>query len=130
MGRHVGEGPAVVEHLRTAVYDGDKSSHSRSLIEAYRASNYFDITEYVSKEEDLAYLMDHGDVRGALVIPAGYGQQMVAQEQADVAFLIDGSDPTVANTAFGASQGVGQAITIEMMRNPRSRQGSGLLLSL
>ncbi len=104
-----------VEHLRTAVYDGDKSHQSRDLIEAYRASNYFDIVEYVGREEDLAYLIDHGDVRGALVIPAGYGQQMTAQEQADVAFLIDGSDPIVANTAFAAAQGVGQAVTIELI---------------
>lgn len=104
-----------VEHLRTAVYDGDKSAHSRDLIAAYQSSNYFDIVQYVEKEDDVAYLIDRGDVRGALIIPAGYGQQIVAQEQADVAFLIDGSDPTVANTAFGASQGVGQALTIQMI---------------
>ena len=104
-----------VEHLRTAVYDGDKSPHSRALINTYQASNYFDIVEYVEREEDLVFMIDHGDVRGALVIPAGYGQQMVALEQADVAFLIDGSDPIVANTAFAASQGVGQALTIELI---------------
>ena len=54
-------------------------------------------------------------MRGALVIPAGYGQKMAAREQANAAFLIDGSDPTVANTAFGASQGVGQAITVDLI---------------
>ncbi|HXV42090.1 MAG TPA: ABC transporter permease, partial [Anaerolineae bacterium] len=30
-----------IEHLRIAVYDGDKSAQSRSLIESYRASNSF-----------------------------------------------------------------------------------------
>jgi ABC-2 type transport system permease protein len=104
-----------IEHLRTAVYDGDKSLQSRNLIEAYQASNYFDIVKYVAQEADLAYLIDRGDVRGALVIPAGYGQQMVAQEQADVAFLIDGADPTVANTVFAASQQVGQAVSIKLI---------------
>ncbi len=110
-----------IEHLRTAVYDGDKSSQSRALIEAYRASNYFDIVKYVVKEDDVAYLIDHGDVRSALVIPAGYGRQMAAQEQADVAFLIDGSDPTVANTVFAASQSVGQAVTIKLIEQRLGR---------
>jgi ABC-2 type transport system permease protein len=104
-----------IEHLRTAVYDGDKSAQSRNLIETYRASNSFDIVEYVAREEDLVYLIDRGDVRGALVIPAGYGQKMAAQEKAEVAFLIDGSDPTAANTVFSASQRVGQAITVKLI---------------
>jgi len=101
-----------IEHLRTAVYDADKSPQSRDLIEAYAASNYFDIVEYAENEADLAYLIDHGDVRSALVIPADYGRQMAAHERTDVAFLIDGSDPTVANTVFAASQQVGQAVSI------------------
>jgi len=102
-----------IEHLRTAVYDGDRTPQSRSLIDAYQTSNYFDIVAYVDKEDDLAYLIDHGDVRGALVIPAGYGQKMAAGQPTNVAFLVDGSDPTVANTAFATSQQVGQAISIK-----------------
>jgi ABC-2 type transport system permease protein len=31
-----------VEQLRTAILDGDKSLASRKLVDAYRASNYFD----------------------------------------------------------------------------------------
>jgi ABC-2 type transport system permease protein len=105
-----------IEHLRTAVYDADKSPQSRDLIEAYAASNYFDIVEYADREEELAYLIDHGDVRSALIIPAGYGRQMAANERADVAFLIDGSDPTVANTVFAASQLVGQVVSLDTIQ--------------
>lgn len=108
-------GTTDVKHLRTAVYDGDKTSQSRDLIAAYQASNYFDIVSYVEREDDLARLIDHGDVRGALVIPAGYGKDMAAQKRTDVAFLIDGSDPTVANTVFAASQQVGQSISNQLI---------------
>lgn len=104
-----------IEHLRLAVYDGDKSSQSRHLIEAYRASNAFDIVKYVTREDDLTYLIDHGDVRGALIIPAGYGRDMSIQKRTEVAFLIDGSDPTAANTIFAASQSVGQSITVKLI---------------
>ena len=104
-----------VEHLRTAVYDGDKTPQSRDLITAYQTSNYFNIVAYVNREDDLTYLIDHGDVRSALVIPTGYGQDMVSGKRTEVAFLIDGSDPTVANTVFAASQQVGQAISTKII---------------
>ncbi len=105
-----------IDHLRTAVYDADKSQYSRDLIEAYQASNYFDIVAHVEHKDELTYLIDHGDVRGALIIPAGYGHQMAAGERVDVAFLIDGSDPAVANTVFSASQQVGQAVSIKTLQ--------------
>ncbi|MEW5960370.1 MAG: ABC transporter permease [Chloroflexota bacterium] len=104
-----------IKHLRTAVYDADKTPQSRDLIEAYQSSNYFDIVAYVEREEDLRYLVDHDDVRSALVIPAGFGRQIAAGERTDVAFIIDGSDPGVANTVFGASQLVGQAVSIRTL---------------
>ena len=104
-------GTTDVDHLRTAVYDADKTRQSRDLITAYQSSNYFDIIHYANSEAALATLIDHGEVRGALIVPAGYGRKMAAGEPTNVAFLIDGSDPTVANTAFSASQLVGQSIS-------------------
>ena len=104
-----------IEHLRTAVFDGDKSSASRELIEAYRASNYFDITIYVESEVQLEHLIDNGQVRAGLMIPAGYGEELATGGQAQVAFVIDGSDPNVANTVYSASQSVGQAQSMRIM---------------
>ncbi|GAB4542597.1 MAG: ABC transporter permease [Anaerolineae bacterium] len=104
-----------VEHLRTAVVDGDRSAASRELIDAYRASNYFDITQYVEAEWQLESLVDSGQVRAGLIIPAGYGEAVANGEQAQIAFVIDGSDPSVANTVFAASQSVGQAQSLRIM---------------
>ncbi len=104
-----------IEHLSTAVLDSDRTFQSRDIIEAYRASNYFDIVAYVDDEESLAQLVDRGVVRAGLIIPPGYGADIVAGRKADVAFIIDGSDPTVANTVFAASQQVGQAHGMQLI---------------
>jgi ABC-2 type transport system permease protein len=104
-----------VKHLRTAVLDGDRTLQSRALVDAYRASAYFDIVAYVQNEAELARLMDSGQVRGGLLIPAGYGADVAAGIQTEVAFVIDGSDPSVANTVFAASQSVGQAQTMRII---------------
>jgi ABC-2 type transport system permease protein len=104
-----------IEHLRIAILDSDKSPASRELIEAYRASNYFDIALYVESQEQLEALADSGQVRAGLMIPAGYGEEITAGRQVQVAFVIDGSDPSVANTVFAASQSVGQAQSMRIM---------------
>jgi len=104
-----------IEHLHTAVLDGDRTSQSRELVEAYRASNYFDIVGYVEDEESLARMMDRGVIRAGLIVPAGYGADVVAGRKASLAFVIDGSDPNVASTVFSASQQVGQAQTTRII---------------
>jgi ABC-2 type transport system permease protein len=104
-----------IEHLRTAVADGDKSPASRELIDAYQASNYFDIAFYVESERQLEYLVDSGQVRAGLIIPVGYGEALTTGGRVQVAFVIDGSDPSVASTVFAASQSVGQAQSMRIM---------------
>ena len=104
-----------VKHLSTAVWDQDRTASSRALIEAYRASGYFDITHYVEHEEGLARLMDKGDIRAGLVIAVGYERALLRGEKVKVGFAIDGSDPAVASTVLSAAQGVGQAQSIEVV---------------
>jgi ABC-2 type transport system permease protein len=104
-----------IEHLRTAVFDGDRSAAGRELIKAYGASNYFDIALYVQSEQQLEYVVDSGQVRAGLIIPPGYGEALTAGGRAQVAFIIDGSDPSVANTVFAAAQSVGQAQSMRIM---------------
>ncbi len=98
-----------IEHLLTAVVDADRTPQSRELIEAYKASRYFDIVSYVDSEQDLARMVDRGTVRAGLIIPAGYGADVIAGETASVAFVVDGSDPTIANAVLSSAQSVGQA---------------------
>jgi ABC-2 type transport system permease protein len=103
-----------IEHLATVVLDQDRTSQSRDLIEAYRASNYFDTTAYVSSEEELGRLIDKGTHRAGLIIPAGYGRDLEKLGTAQAFFVIDGSDPTVASTAFAAAQTIAQAQSLEL----------------
>jgi ABC-2 type transport system permease protein len=109
-----------IEHLLTAVVDADRTPESRELVEAYKASNYFDIEFYVDSEEDLARMVDRGTIRAGLIIPTGYGAAVVAGETGSVAFVVDGSDPTIANAVLSAAQSVGQS---ESMRIVEQRLG-------
>ena len=104
-----------VEHLRTAVMDVDRTPQSRDLIEAYRASSYFDVVAFAASEEELARMVDRGMVWAGLIIPVGYGADVTAGRTASAAFVIDGSDPVVAQTVFAASQSVAQAHGVQVI---------------
>ncbi len=112
-----------VKHLPLAVLDRDKSAASRELIDTYQASTYFDIAYTVGSESELAYLMDSGAARAGLIVPAGYGADLARRGSAQVSFAIDGSDPTVANTALAAAQTIGQAKSAEIVQAMLSRSG-------
>lgn len=105
-----------IENIALAVLDGDQSTNSRALIQAYASSGYFNITEYVESEEQLSYLLDHGDVRAGMVIPAIYSRDLMAGKTAEVGFLIDGSDPTVANSILAAALQTGQAHASQLVK--------------
>ena len=98
-----------VEHLATAVLDQDHSLRSRQLVDAYQASNYFDVRFHVHTEEQLGDLIDRGQAKAGMIIPSGYGRRLVTDHQASIAFVIDGSMPTVASTALSAAHRVAQA---------------------
>ena len=104
-----------IENLRTIVLDADRSPDSRALIDAYRASGYFDVVGYVDQEEELRKLIDKGEARAGLVIPVGFGTTLASGGVGQVGFVIDGSDPTVANTVLAASQSVGQAESMKLV---------------
>jgi ABC-2 type transport system permease protein len=104
-----------VEHLATAVLDQDRTQQSRELVDAYRASNYFDILYYVRSEEELARLIDEGQAKTGIIIPTGYGRSLTSENQASVAFIIDGSMPSVATTAFSAAHTVAQAQSTKLI---------------
>lgn len=103
-----------IEHLPTIVLDQDVTLQSRDLIQAYRASNYFDITRHARSEEELGRLIDKGTYRAGLIIPSGYGRDLEKAGRGQISFVIDGSDPSVASTAFSAAQTIAQARSLEL----------------
>ncbi len=105
-----------VKYLAIGVVDHDRTPQSRALLNAYQASNYFTIRAYLPNERALRFEVDRGALRGGIIIPAGYGHDLEKTGRAQVAFVVDGSDPTIAQTAFSAAQAVGQAQSVKLVQ--------------
>lgn len=104
-----------VRNVPLAVFDQDKSAASRALQDAYRSADYFQIVYDVQSESEIVRLIESGAVRAGMIIPPDYEQEMARGQTAQVAFIIDGSDPTVAGTALSVATFVGQAQATEVM---------------
>ena len=104
-----------VRNVPLAVYDQDRGPEARQLLEAYRAADYFTIAYDVNSEEELSALIDGGQARAGLIIPPEYGEKVLGGEPAQVMFILDGSDPTVASTALSAAKLIGQAYSTQVL---------------
>ncbi len=116
-----------VRNIPLAVYDQDKSDASRMLLDAYRAADYFNFAFEVASSEEIEKLIDSGAARAAIIIPPDYSEQINGNIPAQIGFIIDGSDPTLASTALSAATLIGQSKGVELVQQRMLMTGkSGL----
>ena len=104
-----------VRNVPLAILDQDRGPRSRALLEAFRAADYFSIEYDINSQAELLALIDSGDAKAGLLIPPDYGWMIDSGETAQVGFVLDGSDPTVASTSLSAAQLIGQAHGTEVL---------------
>jgi ABC-2 type transport system permease protein len=117
-----------VRNVPLAVFDQDRSPAARALLDAYRAADYFHLAFDVDSEDELRDLVDSGKARAGLVIPPDYSLRLNEAGLAQVAFILDGSDPTVASTALSAAQFIGQQYATRIMAERLERAGGSASL--
>jgi ABC-2 type transport system permease protein len=119
-----------VRNVPLAVYDQNRTPESRRLLDAYRAADYFSLAYEVHSEEELHLLIQSGGARAGLIIPPDYDQQIQDGRTAEVAFVLDGSDPTVASTSLSAAQLIGQQYSTELLAQELNRRGAAASVHL
>jgi len=112
-----------VRNVPLAVYDQDHGVGSRKLLEAYRAASYFRLAYEANSETELRDLIDSGHARAGLIIPPDYTDRIQGNGTAAVAFILDGSDPTVASTALSSAQLIGQSLSTRILVERAAQRG-------
>lgn len=118
-----------VRNVPLAVYNQDPGPEARALLDAYRSADYFKLAYTAGSEQELRDLIDGGKARAGLVIPPDYGDKIQGGEIAQVAFILDGSDPTVAATALSAAQVIGQQQATKILAERMARRGQAAAIS-
>jgi len=99
-----------------AVADLSKSDASRRYIEKFTTSNDFAVKYDVLSEDEILTLMDQDKVKGAILIPADFGQKVATGESVQVQFYVNGStDPSIVQTTQLKLDSIGQAASQQIM---------------
>jgi ABC-2 type transport system permease protein len=111
-----------VKNVSLAVWDQMHSTQSRALLEAFRAANYFQISYAVFSEDEYRSLIESGKVRAVLIIPPDYDRSL-ADGNAQVSLVLDGSDATVGGTALSTARLIGQSYATKVMADQSALSG-------
>ncbi len=94
-----------LSHLRLAVYNQDRGAASRQLVADFAASPSFDIQSRLSRDSQIAPVIDDRKALMVLHIGRHFSDDLAARRSAPVQLIIDGRDSNTALIARGyASQ--------------------------
>jgi len=85
-----------VELTRIAWMDMDRSAESRELLSALQGSQYFEVGEVLTREDQISEALDHGRVQAIVRIFPGYGADLARNRPGQVQILIDGTNSNTA----------------------------------
>ncbi len=111
-----------VRNVPLAVLDQCRCAESRLLLDAYRSADYFRLAYSVDSEDEIRALIEQGDARAGIIIPPDYNTAL-AQGDAKVAFILDGSDATAGSTALAAATLIGQEHATSLMMEKLEHSG-------
>jgi ABC-2 type transport system permease protein len=95
-----------VRNIRLAVDDRDRSAQSRALISAFINSGYFELAADITSPDELDRLIDRNEARAALVVPPGYGRDVIERRPVAVQVIVDGENSNTATTVIGYAQSI------------------------
>ncbi len=88
-----------VEDVAFGVYDDDRTSASRELIDRFAATPYFELRREFDSVEAAEAALQRGEVRIVLILPPHFYQTLVKGFEAPVQVLVDGTQSATAALA-------------------------------
>lgn len=87
-----------VKNIGIAILDNAHDVHSEQIISRINTSAYFQVKAPARGYKDIERRFKEGDIKCALVFPAGFGSDLYKTGGAQVQIIADASDPNTATT--------------------------------
>ncbi|HNT75455.1 MAG TPA: ABC transporter permease [Anaerolineae bacterium] len=111
-----------VEHIPMVVADQSMDAASLAYVDALVNSKYFDVVGYVASQAEVIAAIDAGRAQAGIVIPPDFTTR-VEQRQAQVLFLVDGSDLFTVQSGYNMASAISQSYAAEVMLEKIARSG-------
>lgn len=90
-----------INKVKTVIYDRDRTSASRDLINLFVDSGYFHVVSYIDNNDDIDTFIDSGKACVAISIPPNFSKKLVTGNNVQIGVIIDGSDSNTAGIIQG-----------------------------
>jgi ABC-2 type transport system permease protein len=118
-----------VRNIPMTIWDQDHTPASRALISAFQGSPYYRIVAIRKGYPDLIKDLDRGKALVVMVIPPDFAKRLKRRQEAQVQFILDGTDSTTAGISLGYIQGIMERQNLRL-RHTAAQRGGGLPLDL
>lgn len=106
-----------VKNIKFAYIDSDHTSTSRTLIEKFIASQYFDVLTVFPSHKQANYALLVGEVDVVLEIPHHFEQNLLKEKKADLAVTINAIDGAAAGVESGYINQIVQSFNQDIKMN-------------
>jgi ABC-2 type transport system permease protein len=113
----------TVNHIPLALFDQSKDAQSRALVQSLVNSSYFDLKFYSASEQQVLDAIDSGQARAGMIIPPNFTSH-VAQGNANVLFLLDGSDAFTVQSGFSTANVIAQQYALNIALKNLEKAGN------
>jgi ABC-2 type transport system permease protein len=110
-----------VKHVATTVYDLDNSVASREFVARFRDSGYFDVIEYVNREDRARELVDRGKAQAVIRLNSGFEDDLRAGRTAPVQLILDGTDSNTAGIILAYSSAIAERFSQNVLTERAAR---------
>ncbi len=104
-----------VKHLETVLFDQSMSRQSRELMEAFTATEYFDVTENLSSFAGVTNRIQAGRAKVGVIIPPDFASLVDRGGPAQVQVIVDASDSLSAASAISTAEMLGMIKSRELL---------------
>lgn len=104
-----------VDHISTVVYNNDIGAESRELLDNFTNSQYFNMNYMAHSMSDVQKYIDDGYAKAGIVIPPEYSKNIKSGKTAQIQLIVDGSDPTTAQTILSSAGSVVQSMSVKII---------------
>jgi ABC-2 type transport system permease protein len=114
-----------VDHIPSLIYDQDGTAISRGMARQFRGSRFFDIRGFADSYAPIELAIDKNEILIGIVIPRGFGKDVIEGRSANVQLLVDGSDSNKSSIAMGYAESVVRIYSaqIRLQSRPIMRAG-------
>lgn len=105
-----------VDHIPTVVWNNDLGAESRKLLNSLVNSQYFDLNYQAANIKDIEKYINNGDAKAGIIIPPEYSKDIYSGKTAQIQLIVDGTDPTTAQTILSSAGSVMQVFSVNIIK--------------